>query len=342
MKSFSMTKLSKEQFLDAVDQVRWLPPVNIIEVNAMVKGDILYKEIEIENEKIPCLKAIVETQSLTREHKKTQTRHLSKIPFATYGPTAEDTNRLAFNGWYHIVGSIRMLQDYARKASFHKIQELAAYLQMPQDDPIIENVLSSLHIKPNGDPWIEDIEKLEQGQTDPVQKSNGEYQTVDSHIILAAHIRQGVPDTHHNKVILQGIVYMPPDVVINTKNGSAKVSFKLMVYRADKKTFDIIRCVWNTEDTDAITKKLQQGKPVRIEGSLEQDVYRMKYLASDAEVSSLARLLNQSPNSEDVQNIIKLFELNLDQSAARPGKKPRIIHEVEVHEIFFDEFLQAE
>ena len=127
-----------------------------------------------------------------------------------------------------------------------------------------------------------------------------------------------------NDASLTGLIYMPPSFKLLSNGPSGYIHFKVRVERHDvegqvvptaqypKNGYDIINVIFQSPDVESDFKKLHQGYPVRVEGSLENYKFNKHLTMNPIERQELSELLSVAPYSDPIHKLSKfLWDANI-------------------------------
>lgn len=133
-----------------------------------------------------------------------------------------------------------------------------------------------------------------------------------------------------NNASITGLVYMPPSLCLNADGKSGRLHFKVRVKRRDiesqsvpiaqqaKDGYDIINVICFSKDVAACFENIQQGYPVKVEGSLENYKFVKKCRVNYIEQKELAELFDVDIHDNAVQDIVNFVE-NADIMETAPS-----------------------
>lgn len=123
-----------------------------------------------------------------------------------------------------------------------------------------------------------------------------------------------------NRASITGLVYMPPSLRLDNDGSTGIIHFKVRVERHDiegqtvpiaqysKNGYDIINVIYSTKDAETDFKRLHQGYPVSVVGSLENYKFTRRVLVNDIEKQQLSQLLNVRVYDDAIQEIVHFVE----------------------------------
>lgn len=342
-------KLSVNEWEQLLDQHKHILHFNRIELQSILKGSTLFRDIPIGEQTVPAWQTILGCDSPI----KTGTVNGIKVPYQSkllihaYYDTAETAKDIILeNPFIYVAGDIREIKGPSRMINAPIREKIALLLEVEFDDPIIDTILTNFKVYSKKDQPFENMIALL--GTDGFNKDDYPKGTPlhSDFAVLATTVTQGEDNQYINNVTLQGIVFQTPDykpIGVNSEN-VYKIAFKVMVKRPEGERFDVFRCIWITDQWQEALNKLNPGYPIHLRGTLESDKYRSKYYASDAEILAVANTLG-IPITHPVivgdefnEGLLDILELKFDpETQTRPGVKVRTVHEVWVKTVFFNE-----
>ncbi|WP_018703542.1 hypothetical protein [Anaeromusa acidaminophila] len=309
--------------------------------------EVMYTDTEILNR----WRCIVGCESPTKKgfvpiegtDQKRSVPFLSRLSVMMYGEKAVEASQMVLeNDFVNIVGEIREVILPTRQYNAADRNKVAELLEVDFASPLLDKVFSALHMYSKK--YIEYETMIGLLGTECYNKEIFQnMQTTSKLHILADSVVQGTEE-YQNRAILQGIVFQEADIKPWVKNAvdDYKVCFKLMVRRSNSERFDVIRCIWRTQDWQLAHKIIRPGQPLHVRGSLEHENYRMSYVASQREKEELASILKVDKEhpvivgTHEEPGIIRLLDLIADPlTQKRPGKKIDILTHVWVENIYY-------
>lgn len=125
--------------------------------------------------------------------------------------------------------------------------------------------------------------------------NDGQSKTTNQARVDASNIFENPENEVKNIVTLQGLVAYPPDLVNKAGLNTYGVAFKVLTrYKTigGKDRFDTVRALYLGADAREVYKRIKQGEPVSLKGSMESNKYKKNaVVATTKEKAAIASLL---------------------------------------------------
>ncbi len=320
-------ELSRAEWIRHLDDCALIPHINRVIAIGLVKAAVDTRPIFRVEERIARLRGLIQIVSDIKPGENGFFQ--SVLSFAAYKDVAEEARffQLDVGQPVRVEGSLRQILAPGRWFNEQKASALAAVLGRERDDSIVPSILSLMNMAPARSRPVEEmaaitaLDRISRPTTSPC---------CNEHIILAEKVVDGFYEPVCNQIDLQGIIHRPPECS-TAFDGRQRVTFKIMVRRPDSTLYDIIPCIWFPGDK-SISTALRQGFPVRINGSLEHERYRIRSIAaSNEETKKLSRYLALAGCKVDVATVIDTLGLSLD-----PRVTTKTVHQVWIRELYLD------